>query len=73
MYNLFLVVLGWGDAVTEEAEDREALRSIFLRFLLLGAFTAESSATELASTESIWTETLSGTDDAIRQEANKDL
>ena len=66
-------MLDWGDTVAEEAEDREALGSIFLRFLLLGAFTAESSATELASSESIWTETFSGTDDAIRQEANKDL
>ena len=66
-------MLDWGDTVAEEAEDREALRSIFLRFLLLGAFTAESAATELASPESIWTETFSGTDDAIRQEANKDL
>ena len=38
-----------GDTVTDEVEDREAFRSIFLRFKLLGAFTAESSATEMAS------------------------
>ena len=29
-------MLDWGDTVAEEAEDREALHSIFLRFLLLG-------------------------------------
>ena len=62
-----------GDTVTDEVEDREAFRSIFLRFKLLGAFTAESSATEMASPASTWTEAFSGADNTTRQEANKDL
>ena len=59
--------------MTEDVEDRDGLRSKLLRLVLEGAFTAETSATELVSPNAARIGTFSGVERATRYEANKGL
>ena len=59
--------------MTEEVDNRDAFRTIFLRLLLLGGFMADSSATDPESTVSLRTGAFFGTETATRYEASRDL
>ena len=66
-------MLGTESPTTDEVVDREALRSIFRRLVLLGTLKADRSAIVVASPASSCTETPLGPERTLRYEDSNDL